>query len=157
MSDTILRIGGGCGRAEILSQAYARGGAGPLHCAARRENNSRRMARLYTRTDAGRKAWDTQNGLVALDCRRVLGLLGQGTDPRDLRAKLGWSESAVNEILEELEQGGLVVSIETAPDLDFTGDFLIADIQAAQQQLREDLDFTGSFRAEDLRAAGEKK
>jgi hypothetical protein len=115
------------------------------------------MARLYTRTDAGRKAWDTQNGLVALDCRRVLGLLGQGTEPKDLRAKLGWSESAVNEILEELEQGGLVESIETAPDLDFTGNFLIADIQAAQQQLREDLDFTGSFRAEDLRAASEKK
>jgi hypothetical protein len=117
------------------------------------------MARLYTRTDAGRRAWDTQDGLVALDCRRVLGLLGQDTDPRDLRAKLGWSESAVNEILEELEQGGLAESIDTAPssDLDFTGNFLIADIQAAQQQLREDLDFTGSFRAEDLRAAGEKK
>jgi DNA-binding MarR family transcriptional regulator len=95
------------------------------------------MARLYTRTDAGRKAWDTQNGLVALDCRRVLGLLGQDTDPRDLRAKLGWSESAVNEILEELEQGGLAESIETAPS--------------------SDLDFTGSFRAEDLRAAGTKK
>jgi hypothetical protein len=117
------------------------------------------MTRLYTRSDAGRKAWDTQNSVVALDCRRVLGLVGQDTDPRDLRAKLGWSESAVNDILEELEQGGLVESIETAPssDLDFTGNFLIADIQAAQQQLREDLDFTGSFRAEDLRAASEKK
>jgi len=95
------------------------------------------MARLYTRTDAGRKAWDTQNGLVALDCRRVLGLLGQDTDPRDLRAKLGWSESAVNEILEELEQGGLAESIEAAPS--------------------SDLDFTGSFSADELRAAGEKK
>src|SRR3989337_2010060 len=146
----------GIAAARFLSQDYACGRAGPLHCAALRENNSRRMARLYTRTDAGRKAWDTQNGLVALDCRRVLGLLGQDTDPRDLRAKLGWSESAVNEILEELEQGGLVKSIEMAPsggDLDFTGNFLIPDIQAAQQQLRDDLDFTDSFNADELRAA----
>jgi hypothetical protein len=118
------------------------------------------MARLYTRTDAGRKAWDTQNGLVALDCRRVLGLVGRDTDPSDLRAKLGWSESAVNDILQELEEGGLVRSVEAAPsgsDLDFTGNFLIADIQAAQQQLREDLDFTDSFKADELRAAREKK
>lgn len=117
------------------------------------------MARLYTRTDAGRKAWDTQNSLVALDCRRVLGLVGQDTDPGDLRAKLGWSESAVNDILEELEQGGLVTSVETAPsnsELDFTGNFLIADIQA-ELRAREDLDFTGSFSADELRAAGEKK
>ena len=118
------------------------------------------MARLYSRTDAGRKAWDTQDGLVALDCRRVLGLLGQDTDPRDLRAKLGWSESAVNAILEELEEGGWVTSVETAPgesDLDFTGNFLIAEIQAAQQRMREDLDFTGPLSADDLRAAREKK
>ena len=119
------------------------------------------MARFYTRTDAGRKAWDTQNGLVALDCRRVLGLVGQDTDPRDLRAKLGWSESAVNDILEELEEGGLVTSVEIAPsrsELDFTGNFLIADLQAAaQQRVREDLDFTDSFNADDLRAASEKK
>ena len=117
------------------------------------------MARLYTRTDAGRKAWDTQNSLVALDCRRVLGLVGLDTDPGDLRAKLGWSESAVNDILEELEQGGLVTSVEPAPsnsELDFTGNFLIADIQA-QLSAREDLDFTGSFSADELRAAGEKK
>jgi hypothetical protein len=53
----------------------------------------------------------------------------------------------------------LAESIETAPssDLDFTGNFRVADIQAAQQRMREDLDFTGSFRAEDLRAAGTKK
>lgn len=118
------------------------------------------MARLYSRTDAGRKAWDTQNSVVALDCRRVLGLVGRDTDPVDLRAKLGWSESAVNDILEELEEGGLVKSVDTAPsggELDFTGNFLVADIQAAQQRMREDLDFTDSFNADELRAAREKK
>jgi len=105
-------------------------------------------------------AWDAQDGLVALDCRRVLGLVGRDTDPGDLPAKLGWSESAVNAILEELEEGGLVTSAETAPgksDLDFTGNFLIAEIQAAQQQMREELDFTGPLSADALRAAREKK
>ena len=117
------------------------------------------MARLYTRTDAGRRIWDAQSSQVPLESRRVLGLVGRDTDPSDLRAKLGWSESAVNDILEELEQGGWVQSVEAAPsrsELDFTGNFLIADIQA-QLRAREDLDFTGSFSADELRAAGEKK
>lgn len=118
------------------------------------------MARLYTRTDAGRRIWDAQSSQVPLESRRVLGLVGRDTDPMDLRAKLGWSEAAVNEILEELEEGGLVQSVETAPrssELDFTGNFLVADIQAALRHGREDLDFTGSFDAADLRAASEKK
>jgi DNA-binding MarR family transcriptional regulator len=86
--------------------------------------------------------------------------VGRDTDPSDLRAKLGWSESAVNDILEELEQGGWVQSAEAAPsrsELDFTGNFLVADIQAAQQRMREELDFTQPLSAEDLRAAREKK
>jgi hypothetical protein len=118
------------------------------------------MPRLYTRTEAGRRIWDAQSSQVPLDSRRVLGLVGRDTEPGDLRAKLGWSEAAVNEILEALEDGGLVQSVETAPggsELDFTGNFLVADIQAAQQRMREDLDFTGSFDAADLRAAQEKK
>jgi len=118
------------------------------------------MARLYTRTDAGRRIWDAQSSQVPLESRRVLGLVGRDTDPSDLRAKLGWSESAVNDILEELEQGGWVQSVEAAPsrsELDFTGNFHVADIQAAQQRMREDLDFTGPLSADVLRAAREKK
>lgn len=118
------------------------------------------MPRLYTRTDAGRRIWDAQSSQVPLDSRRVLGLVGRDTEPGDLRAKLGWSEAAVNEILEALEDGGLVQSVETAPsssELDFTGNFLVADIQAAQQRMREDLDFTGPLSADVLRAAREKK
>jgi hypothetical protein len=131
-----------------------------LHCAARWANNIRTMARLYTRTDAGRRIWDAQSSQVPLESRRVLGLVGRDTDPKDLRAKLGWSESAVNDILEELEQGGWVQSVEAAPsrsELDFTGNFLVADIQAAQQRMREDLDFTGPLSPDVLRAAREKK
>ena len=124
------------------------------------EKNIFGMARLYSRTDAGRRAWDSQNTLVPLDCRRVLGFVEHDTAPTDIREKLGWSEGAVDEILKELEQGGLVKSVDTGPDksgLDFTGNFLVADIEAAQKRLREDLDFTGPLSADDLRAARKKK
>jgi hypothetical protein len=117
------------------------------------------MARLYSRTDAGRRAWDTQNSLVPLDCRRVLGFVGQDTAPKDIREKLGWSEAALDEILKELEEGGLVKSVDTGPDrdaLDFTGSFLVADIEAAQRRTREDLDFTGPLSTDALRAANKK-
>lgn len=120
------------------------------------------MARLYSRTDAGRRAWDTQNSVVPLDCRRVLGFVGKDTATGEIRQKLGWSEAAVDEILKELEDGGLVKSVDTGPDknaLDFTGSFLIADLKAAAaaQRATDDLDFTGPLSTDELRAASEKK
>jgi len=119
------------------------------------------MVRLYSLTDAGRKVWDTQNQRVPLDYRRVLGFVGRDTDPRDLRAKLGWSEAAVEEILKALEKGGLLKSVGAGLSddaLDFTGNFLVADIEAAQKQhAREALDFTGPLSLDDLRAAREKR
>jgi hypothetical protein len=118
------------------------------------------MVRLYSLTDAGRKAWDTQNERVPIDFRRVLGFVDRDTDPCELCAKLGWSEAAVEEILKDLEKGGLVKSVgagSSADELDFTGNFLVADIQAAQQRTREALDFTGPLSVEELRAAREKR
>ena len=89
------------------------------------------MARLYRRTDAGRKAWDTQAANVPLDYRRVLGLVGDESDPKDVCAKLGWSEAALEEVLEELEQAGMVERLETDDtDLDFTGTFSAARFAA---------------------------
>jgi hypothetical protein len=103
------------------------------------------MARLlYRRTAAGRKAWDTQDAAVPLEYRRVLGLVAHDTEARALVGKLGWSESALIDILEELEELGLVESM--APDLDFTGT-LFAD----------ELDFTGSLTIAELREAARKK
>lgn len=119
----------------------------------------RSMARLYRRTDAGRKAWDTQSGQVALEYRRVLGLVGHDTDPRELQAKLGWSEAALKEILDELEDQGLVRWVEAdldRTDLDFTGKLAIEELQAAQQSTREDLDFTSSFSIAQLRGLPKK-
>jgi hypothetical protein len=114
------------------------------------------MARLYRRTDSGRKAWDTQDPRVPLEYRRILGLVGHDTDPRDLRARLGWSEAALNEILQELEEQGMVRSVDIGPDstdLDFTGKLFLEELRAAQ---RPDLDFTGSLNLADLRAAQKK-
>ena len=92
------------------------------------------MALLYRRTDAGRLAWDTQAAGVPLDYRRVLGLFSHDADPRDVRAKLGWSEGALNDILEELESKGLLERYETDDrvDLDFTGSFSVASLDAAR-------------------------
>jgi len=119
------------------------------------------MPRLYSLTDAGRRAFDAQSGKVPLESRRVLGLVKQDTDPRDLSRRVGWSQTAVNEILQELEDGGYVISrgvSQTREDLDFTDSFHLEDIQAAmRQQARKELDFTGPLKEEDLRAARDKK
>jgi hypothetical protein len=88
------------------------------------------MARLYRRTDAGRKAWDTQNSAVPLDYRRVLGLVCEYTHPKDVCEKLDCSEVALGEILEELEESGMVERLETDErvDLDFTGSLSVASL-----------------------------
>jgi hypothetical protein len=117
------------------------------------------MARRYRRTDAGRKAWDTQDPQVPLEYRRVLGLVGFDTDPAELRAKLGWSEIALAEILGELEDQRLVQAIEARPDrtdLDFTGKLSIAQLQAAQREARDELDFTSPLSIAELRGAQKK-
>ena len=119
------------------------------------------MPRLYSLTDAGRRAWDAQSSKVPLDSRRVLGLIKQDTDPRDLSRRLGWSETAVKEILRTLEDGGYVRSLgaaQTREDLDFTDSFYLEDIQAAmREQTRKELDFTGPLDEAELRAARDKK
>ena len=92
------------------------------------------MALLYRRTETGRKAWDSQSSDVPLEYRRILGLFAHDTDPRDVRAKLGWSEGALNDILEELEEKGMLERYETDDrvDLDFTGSFSVANLDPAR-------------------------
>ena len=75
----------------------------------------------------------TQEGNVPLEYRRVLGLFVHDTDPREVRAKLGWSEGALNDVLEELEEKGMLERYETDErvDLDFTGSFSVAGLDPA--------------------------
>lgn len=91
------------------------------------------MALLYRRTEIGRKAWDSQNSNVPLEYRRVLGMFAHDTDPREVRAKLGWSEGALNDVLEELEEKGMLERYETDErvDLDFTGSFSVTGLDPA--------------------------
>ena len=93
--------------------------------------------RIYRRTAAGTKAWDTQNSQVPLDYRRVLGLITVEMHGDELRTRLGrYTEAALLEMLADLELRGLVESREDQPesDLDFTGSFNVVDLFAAQQK-----------------------
>ena len=91
------------------------------------------MALFYRRTEAGRKAWDSQSSNVPLEYRRVLGLFVHDTDAREVRATLGWSEGALNDVLQELEEKGMLERYETDErvDLDFTGSFSVAGLDPA--------------------------
>jgi hypothetical protein len=92
-------------------------------------------SRIYRRTEAGRKAWDTQSAQVPLDHRRVLGLIDAEVHSDPLRARLGrYSETELLELLAELELRGLIESQEDVAenDLDFTTSINVADLIAAQ-------------------------
>lgn len=87
--------------------------------------------RIYRRTEAGRKAWETQNASVPLECRRVLGLITSETHTDEVRARLRrYSDDDVIDLLEDLENRGLVESEPMAPDqdLDFTGSFTFSEL-----------------------------
>ena len=94
------------------------------------------MPHLNRRSEAGRKAWDTQAASVPLEYRRVLGLVSEDSDPKDVCARLGWSEAELDEILAELVARGLVERVEIDDtDLDFTGAFSLAQLGSAEKKL----------------------
>jgi hypothetical protein len=115
--------------------------------------------RIYRRTAAGRKAWDTQDSSVPLEYRRVLGLITLDVHSDELRLRLGrYSEAGMLELLAELELLGLIESQPEAleQDLDFTNELNLADIMAAARQ-KQDLDFTIGLNLSEIMAAARKK
>lgn len=95
-----------------------------------------RAMRIYRRTAAGTRAWDAQDKQVPLEYRRVLGVLAREAGPAEVCEKLGGSEAALAEILEELEERGLVSSADATSDdtdLDFTSTLSVASLQAAKK------------------------
>ena len=81
--------------------------------------------RLYRRTVAGKLAWQRQDARVPLECRRVLGLIGDAeTHPDNLRTRLHYSQAETLHILQELVELGLLEAEKAAEhhDLDFTGE-----------------------------------
>jgi hypothetical protein len=94
--------------------------------------------RVYRRTAAGQKAWDTQSPQVALELRRVLGLIKSDIHYDTLRSALGarYSQEGMQELMAELEFKGLVESEQTGAeqDLDFTSSMNVADLVAAHNK-----------------------
>ncbi len=87
--------------------------------------------RIYRRTEAGRKAWETQSSNVPIEFRRVLGLIPDQSHTDEVRARLRrYSDEEVIEMLEELESRGLIESEPMAADqdLDFTGNFSYSEM-----------------------------
>lgn len=92
--------------------------------------------RIYRRTEAGIKAFESQNPKVPLECRRVLGLIVSETPPAVLRARLRYySDTQIEDWLVELEKRRLIESEPLGPDkdLDFTGSFSAAALRPKNQ------------------------
>jgi hypothetical protein len=89
---------------------------------------------LYRRTEAGKVAWQRQDARVPLEYRRILGLIETDTHPDSLRARLArYSEAETLHLLDELVELGLLEAVEASEqhDLDFTGNFNVADFKKA--------------------------
>jgi hypothetical protein len=115
-----------------------------------------RPDRIYRRTEAGRKAWETEDPKVLLEYRRLLGLIDSDAHADLLCCTFGgrYSDEEIAELLCELERLGLVESVASTPkeNLDFTGSFTVSALDS-----RPSLDFTGTLHVSDLVRAQEKQ
>ena len=93
--------------------------------------------RIYRRTDAGRTASEGKGASLPAEYRRILGLLQDDTHSDAVRTALRrYSDEDIFAWLADLENLGLVVSepVTSKHDLDFTGNFSIAEIAAAHKR-----------------------
>ena len=92
--------------------------------------------RLYRRTKTGTAAWQRQDPSVPLEYRRVLGVIEGDMHPDSFRARLPFTETGLAELLEDLVGDGYLEAVEAAEghDLDFTGNFSLADLRKAAAQ-----------------------
>lgn len=90
-------------------------------------------AQLYRRTEAGKLAWQRQDASVPVEYRRVLGLIHEAEVTVDsLRMPLArYPEAALQHLLQEMVERGLLEAVAAGEhhDLDFTGDFKVADLK----------------------------
>ena len=90
--------------------------------------------RIYTRTDAGSRALESQDAALRGETRWVLGLINADTHLDVIRNGMRrYSETEILQLLAELEGEGFINSVEasTEHDLDFTGNFSLAALRAA--------------------------
>jgi hypothetical protein len=96
-----------------------------------------KLERIYRRTDAGSKAAESSDVSLPAECRRILNLIQHETHSDAVRTALRrYSDEDIFAWLAELEKRGLVVSepITSKHDLDFTGNFSVAEFAAAAQK-----------------------
>ena len=90
--------------------------------------------RLYRRTEAGKVAWQLQDGRVPIEYRRLLGLIEGDMHTDSLRGRFArYTEDEILDLLDELVRLGLLEAIEAKEhhDLDFTDSFKLADLRKA--------------------------
>ena len=92
--------------------------------------------RLYRRTKSGTTAWQRQDASVPLEYRRVLGVIDGEMHPDSFRARLPFTAVGLSDLLDELVEHGFLETVEAAEghDLDFTGNFSLADLRKAAAQ-----------------------
>lgn len=96
--------------------------------------------RIYERTDAGLKALDDSGSTLRAETRGVLDLVKTGTHADLVRACMRhYPEQRVADALAELESLGFVKSVPATAehDLDFTGNFSLAELAAAAKKPRQ--------------------
>jgi hypothetical protein len=93
--------------------------------------------RIYQRTDAGQRAWESHDPGLAPEQRRVLGLINGETHSDLLQSRLRhFSASQILDSLAQLEKRGLLHSVPGAVehDLDFTGNFTVSELLGEQKK-----------------------
>ena len=92
--------------------------------------------RIYRRTAAGQKAWDSQDPAVPAKYLRILGFIQTETHFDMLRARLPlYPDTLIAEGVAELEELGLLEPLPDTGehDLDFTSSFNVSDLLGKQQ------------------------
>ena len=96
--------------------------------------------RIYQRTEAGEKAWESRDPGVPAEQRRILGLINGETHSDLLQKRLPhYSAAKISDWLAELEKQGLLQSVPGAVehDLDFTGNFTAAELRGEEKKGEE--------------------
>jgi hypothetical protein len=92
--------------------------------------------RIYQRTEAGQKAWESSDPGVPAEQRRILGLINGETHSDLLRKRLPHYSGKIPGWLAQLEKQGLLQSVPGAVehDLDFTGEFPVLELMGEEKK-----------------------
>ena len=96
-----------------------------------------REDRIYQRTEAGQKAWESRDPGLPAEQRRILGLINGETHSDLLQNRLRHYPAAkISGWLAQLERQGLLHSVPGAVEhnLDFTGDFTAAELMGKEKE-----------------------